>query len=291
MWREAKDAGDKAYREGLYDRADEKYTQALKLNPDSDQVHILHSNRSAARLAVGTHHKIGLAQEDAEKTTQLKPNWSKGWERLGSCYLKRGDSSRAKMHLEKAIQLDAFNDSAKSKLSNIQSQRNENSQQNQNNYQGAQNWTYPNQNQDNQGAQNQNQNQDWRNQNNQQHAPNAGASMGLRIMQWWEDLSGNAKLALIVGVCVIVYLFVSGGSRSSYGGYHGGYGASSLFGPGTSLIGVMAALYFLPPMFGYQAFFGMSFFQIMWLVQMLGVGRGNGGYGHRRRRRGFGGLF
>lgn len=56
----------------------EKFTQAIELQPAN---HILYSNRSAAYTSRKDFQK---ALEDANKTTELKPDWSKGWGRKGA---------------------------------------------------------------------------------------------------------------------------------------------------------------------------------------------------------------
>lgn len=56
----------------------EKFSQAIELQPTN---HILYSNRSAAYTSKKDFQK---ALEDANKTTELKPDWSKGWGRKGA---------------------------------------------------------------------------------------------------------------------------------------------------------------------------------------------------------------
>ena len=49
---------------------------------------MLYSNRSGAYASLKEYQS---ALEDAEKTTQLKPDWAKGWGRKGSALHGTGD--------------------------------------------------------------------------------------------------------------------------------------------------------------------------------------------------------
>lgn len=63
--------GNAALKAGNIDKAVEFYSQGLKRNPDD---HVLYSNRSAAYLRL---HNFQAALADAEKCTELEPNWCK----------------------------------------------------------------------------------------------------------------------------------------------------------------------------------------------------------------------
>lgn len=63
----------------------EKFTQAIALEANN---HVLYSNRSGAYASLKDFEK---ALEDAEKTTELKPDWAKGWGRKGSALHGAGD--------------------------------------------------------------------------------------------------------------------------------------------------------------------------------------------------------
>ena len=63
----------------------EKFTQAIELEPGN---HVLYSNRSGAYASLKDFDK---ALEDANKTTELKPDWAKGWGRKGSALHGTGD--------------------------------------------------------------------------------------------------------------------------------------------------------------------------------------------------------
>lgn len=63
----------------------EKFTKAIEIEPEN---HILYSNRSAVYAAQAEYQK---ALEDANKATDIKADWSKGWVRKGAAYRGLGD--------------------------------------------------------------------------------------------------------------------------------------------------------------------------------------------------------
>ena len=63
----------------------EKFSQAIELEPTN---HVLYSNRSGAYASLKNFDK---ALEDANKTTELKPDWAKGWGRKGAALHGTGD--------------------------------------------------------------------------------------------------------------------------------------------------------------------------------------------------------
>lgn len=74
------------YHELIYIR--EKFTQAIEIEPSN---HVLYSNRSGAYASLKDFDK---ALEDADKTTEIKPDWAKGWGRKGSALHGTGDLGR-----------------------------------------------------------------------------------------------------------------------------------------------------------------------------------------------------
>ena len=68
---ELKGQGNDALKAENFEEAIEKYTEAIKLDP---QNHILYSNRSAALTKSGDYL---AALGDAEKTIEIKPDWGK----------------------------------------------------------------------------------------------------------------------------------------------------------------------------------------------------------------------
>lgn len=65
--------------------ASDKFTQAIAIEPNN---HILYSNRSAVYAAQSEYQK---ALDDANKATELKPDWAKGWSRKGAAARGLGD--------------------------------------------------------------------------------------------------------------------------------------------------------------------------------------------------------
>lgn len=84
-----KDAGNAALNAGNFAEAVERYTEAIALEPTN---HVFHSNRSAAYAKMAEYEK---ALADAKQTTTLKPDWGKGYGRLGAalCYLNRHEEA------------------------------------------------------------------------------------------------------------------------------------------------------------------------------------------------------
>lgn len=63
----------------------EKFSQAIEIESNN---HVLYSNRSGAHASKKDFQK---ALEDAEKTTEIKPDWAKGWGRKGAALHGTGD--------------------------------------------------------------------------------------------------------------------------------------------------------------------------------------------------------
>ncbi|KAI2819809.1 hypothetical protein CBS115989_4167 [Aspergillus niger] len=99
--------GNKAFSAKDYATAVEKFTQAIEIEPSN---HILYSNRSAVYSAQSQYEK---ALEDANKATDLKADWSKGWLRKGAAYRGLGDLLAAHDAYEEALKLEPTNEQAK----------------------------------------------------------------------------------------------------------------------------------------------------------------------------------
>ena len=65
-----------------------KFSKAIELDPAN---HVLYSNRSGAYASKKEFEK---ALEDATKTTELKPDWAKGYGRKGAALHGTGDLRR-----------------------------------------------------------------------------------------------------------------------------------------------------------------------------------------------------
>ena len=57
--------------------------------------------------------------QDAEKTTQIKPDWAKGWGRKGAALHGQGDLLGANDAYEEGLKLDANNAQLKSGLASV----------------------------------------------------------------------------------------------------------------------------------------------------------------------------
>ncbi|KAL8381837.1 hypothetical protein RB595_005879 [Gaeumannomyces hyphopodioides] len=111
---ELKALGNKAIAAKDFDEAIEKFTAAIELAPDN---HILYSNRSAA---YASKKEWENALKDAEKTTQLKPDWPKGWGRKGSALYGKNDLAAAAEAYEEGLKLDPNNAGMKNDLASVQ---------------------------------------------------------------------------------------------------------------------------------------------------------------------------
>src|SRR5436305_4610590 len=92
----------------------EKFSQAIELDPTN---HVLFSNRSGAYASLRQFDK---ALEDANKTTEIKPDWAKGWGRKGAALHGQGDRVGAKDAYDEALKLEPNNAQAKSGLEAVE---------------------------------------------------------------------------------------------------------------------------------------------------------------------------
>jgi stress-induced-phosphoprotein 1 len=111
---ELKALGNKAIAEKNFDDAVDKFTQAIAIQPEN---HILYSNRSAAYASKREWDNV---LKDAEKTTEIKPDWAKGWGRKGAALHGQGDLLGANDAYEEGLKLDANNAQLKSGLASVQ---------------------------------------------------------------------------------------------------------------------------------------------------------------------------
>jgi len=106
--------GNKAFTEKRFQEAVDKFSQAIELDSSN---HVLYSNRSGAYASLKDWKN---ALEDAKKTTEIKPDWSKGWSRKGGALHGEGDLVGALDAYEEALKLDANNAQAKSGRDSVQ---------------------------------------------------------------------------------------------------------------------------------------------------------------------------
>ncbi|KAI0621947.1 Zn-dependent protease contains TPR repeats [Pyrenophora tritici-repentis] len=102
--------GNKLFAEKKFAESIEKFSQAIELDPSN---HVLYSNRSGAYASLKDWQK---ALEDANKVTEIKPDWAKGWGRKGTALHGEGDLVGASDAFDQALKLDPNNAQAKSGL-------------------------------------------------------------------------------------------------------------------------------------------------------------------------------
>ncbi|KAI4913593.1 hypothetical protein J4E90_005312 [Alternaria incomplexa] len=102
--------GNKLFAEKKFAESIEKFSQAIELDP---QNHVLYSNRSGAYASLKDWQK---ALDDANKVTEIKPDWAKGWGRKGTALHGEGDLVAATEAFEEALKLDPSNAQAKQGL-------------------------------------------------------------------------------------------------------------------------------------------------------------------------------
>jgi len=107
MAEELKNKGNKALAEKKFEEAVKYYTEAIQLDGSN---HVLYSNRSAAYATMKEWNK---ALSDARKTVELKPDWSKGWSRVGAAQHGLLNFQEALEAYEKGLQLEPNNEQLK----------------------------------------------------------------------------------------------------------------------------------------------------------------------------------
>ncbi|KAI1138019.1 hypothetical protein F5Y05DRAFT_384875 [Hypoxylon sp. FL0543] len=111
---ELKALGNKAIAEKNFDAAIDAFTKAISIDPNN---HVLYSNRSAA---YASKKDWANALKDAEKTTEIKPDWPRGWGRKGAALHGSGDLLGASEAYEEGLKHDPNNAGLKSSLASVQ---------------------------------------------------------------------------------------------------------------------------------------------------------------------------
>ncbi|CAH3177665.1 unnamed protein product, partial [Porites evermanni] len=111
-----KDQGNTHLQAGDLAKAVDCYTEAISLDPSN---HVFYSNRSAA---YAKDKKYEQALADAKKCVELKPDWGKGYSRLGAALSFLGRHDEAEKAYTKGLQLDPSNAQLKSGLEDARAQ-------------------------------------------------------------------------------------------------------------------------------------------------------------------------
>ena len=110
----AKELGNQQFKLKNFDKAIEHYTEAITANPGD---HTIYGNRSAS------YHNLKRYAEalaDAEKCIQIKPDWSKGFQRKAMALHGQGDVDGAMTAYSKGLELDPNNAQIRQGMANIQ---------------------------------------------------------------------------------------------------------------------------------------------------------------------------
>jgi len=105
------DQGNKAYKSSYYQVSVEMYTKALELPDLSYQERaILYSNRSAARIRIGTRESLSMTLEDAKKVKSLSPALQKAYYREGIARHHLLQYEKAVKAFENGLAIDPMNE-------------------------------------------------------------------------------------------------------------------------------------------------------------------------------------
>lgn len=107
---EFKAKGNAAFSAGNFTEAIEFFSQAVALDPHN---HVLYSNRSAAKASMKDYDG---ALEDAKECVSLKPDWPRGYSRLGAAYFGLEDWEEAIKAYETGLQHDPSSEQLKTAL-------------------------------------------------------------------------------------------------------------------------------------------------------------------------------
>ena len=98
-----KAAGNNAFSAGRYYAATAEFTKAIECDPYD---HIFYSNRSACYANLDQHSK---ACADARRCIELRPDFAKGYSRLGFALFKAGFLHDAMNAYERGLTVDPKN--------------------------------------------------------------------------------------------------------------------------------------------------------------------------------------
>lgn len=105
--------GNAAFAAKDFNKAIGLFTQAIELDPSN---HVLYSNRSACYASQKNFDK---ALEDAIRTTEIKPDWAKGYSRKGAALHGQGDLIGALDAYEQCLKIEPSNAQARQELASV----------------------------------------------------------------------------------------------------------------------------------------------------------------------------
>lgn len=105
--------GNAAFAAKDFQKAIDLFSQAIEIDPTN---HVLYSNRSACHASL---KNFSAALEDAVKTTELKPDWGKGFSRKGAALHGQGDLIGALDAYEQCLKIEPNNAQAKQGLTAV----------------------------------------------------------------------------------------------------------------------------------------------------------------------------
>lgn len=114
---EAKTSGNKEFVAGQFDAAAKHFTAAIEADPSD---HVFYSNRSACYASMG---KLNAAISDAETCVEMKPDWGKGYSRLGLALYKKGDLVGAQKAYAGGLACDPNNVQCNDGLAEVRTRR------------------------------------------------------------------------------------------------------------------------------------------------------------------------
>ena len=80
--------GNECVKSGDHAVAVKLFTVAIERNPPKEELHLYHSNRSVCALSL---KRFPMAIADADQCVALKPDWAKGYSRLGAAHFYAGN--------------------------------------------------------------------------------------------------------------------------------------------------------------------------------------------------------
>eukprot|EP01126_Amoeba_proteus_P064220 TRINITY_DN8959_c0_g2_i7.p1 TRINITY_DN8959_c0_g2~~TRINITY_DN8959_c0_g2_i7.p1 ORF type:complete len:476 (-),score=71.83 TRINITY_DN8959_c0_g2_i7:441-1868(-) len=106
--RELKEKGNEAFKNKNWSEAISFFTQAIEIDTTNE---IYYSNRSAAYIFMKQYKE---ALDDANRTIELKPNWSRGYQRKGTTLYLMCNFQESQQVFERGLVLDPENPTIKS---------------------------------------------------------------------------------------------------------------------------------------------------------------------------------